>query len=117
METGETIRTTPGIGPAFPRTVQVVPRLRRASPRHRARLWYEILRSIMDEERTEVAAKITRVQNHVGLPSDRYRAHLQEMKARGLIQYVDCLNSTEEGRAFVIEYEKLLRILAHFNLE
>jgi hypothetical protein len=39
------------------------------------------------------------------------------MKARGLIQYVDSLNSTEEGRTFVIEYEKLLRILAHFNVE
>jgi predicted transcriptional regulator len=117
METGETIRTTPGIERAFPGTVQVVPRLRRASPRHRARLWYEILRSIMDEERTEFAAKITRVQNHVGLPSDRYRAHLLEMKDRGLIRYLDCLNSTEEGRTFVIEYEKLLRTLAQFNIE
>jgi predicted transcriptional regulator len=71
----------------------------------------------MAEERTDVIAKITRVQNHVGLPSDRFRVHILEMKERGLILYGSGLNSTEEGRSFVIEYEKLLRTLAHLKVE
>jgi predicted transcriptional regulator len=91
--------------------------LKRAPPRHRARLWYEILNSIMSEEKTEVAAKITRVQNRVGLPSDRFRVHLQEMEEQGLIHHTNCLTSTEEGRNFAIEYEKLLRLLSKFKVD
>jgi predicted transcriptional regulator len=70
----------------------------------------------MAEERIGISAKIARVQVHVGIPSDRFRAHLLEMQERGLILYGESLNSTEEGRYFVAEYEKLLRIFTRFNV-
>jgi predicted transcriptional regulator len=92
-------------------------KLRRSPARHRTRLWYDILNSIMEEERTEGSAKITRVQNQVGLPSDRFRIHLQEMKERGLIHYTSHLTTTEEGRRFARKYGKFATLLAKFNVE
>jgi predicted transcriptional regulator len=89
----------------------------RPAPRRRTRTWYEILRSVMHEERIEVAAEITMVQNHVGLSSNQFRARIQEMKERGLLTYAEGLNSTDLGRDFVVEYEKLLRVLSKYQAE
>jgi predicted transcriptional regulator len=61
--------------------------------------------------------RITRVQNEVNLPSDRLRAHLEDMKTLELIEYGDHLASTEKGRTFVSEYQKVADILKKFGLD
>jgi len=48
--------------------------------------------------------------------SNRFRSLLKELKDRSLTQYVNVVNSTEEGKAFVIEYEGMLKLLAQFTL-
>ena len=83
--------------------------------RERARIFYDILRSMIEQETTDVA-KITRVQNTVNLPSDRLRLHLKEMDSLGLVEYGDGLASTEKGRAFVSEYKKVVSVLQQFGL-
>ena len=83
--------------------------------RERSRIFYDILSSIMDRE-LDGAAKITRVQNEVNLPSDRLRFYLKEMTDLGLVEYGETLRSTERGRAFVAEYRKVVSILEQFGL-
>jgi predicted transcriptional regulator len=88
----------------------------KARSRYRPRIFYDILRSIINQESTGVV-KITRVQNEVNLPSDRFRAHLEDMKALELVEYGDRLASTEKGRSFVSEYEKVAEVLKKFGLD
>ena len=85
-------------------------------PRYRPRIFYDILCSIIRQE-SNGAVKITRVQNEVNLPSDRLRAHLEDMKALELVEYDDRLASTEKGRTFVSEYEKVVDVLKKFGLD
>ena len=63
------------------------------------------------------AARITRVQNDVNLPSDRFRTHLDEMEKLGLIERGEGLTSTEKGRSFVSEYERIAEVLRRFGLD
>ena len=63
------------------------------------------------------AARITRVQNDVNLPSDRFRTHLDEMEKLGLIEHGEGLTSTEKGRSFVSEYERIAEVLRRFGLD
>ena len=88
----------------------------KSHPRHRPRIFYDILCSIITQESNGVV-KITRVQNEVNLPSDRLRTHLEEMKALQLVEYDDRLASTEKGRTFVTEYEKVVDVLKKFGLD
>ncbi len=81
--------------------------------RDRARIYCDILNSIIGQEGRDGVAKITRVQNEVNLPSDRVRIHLEELRQLGLI---DQLNSTEKGREFVSEYAAYERFLRRFGL-
>ena len=83
--------------------------------RERARIFYDILSTIMELE-LEGAAKITRLQNDVNLPSDRLRVYLREMTGLGLVEYGETLRSTEKGRAFAREYKKVVDILQQFGL-
>lgn len=69
----------------------------------------------MNQEASGVA-KITRVQNDVNLPSDRLRVRLKEMNALGLVEYEARLASTGKGRAFMVEYQKVVSILQQFGL-
>jgi predicted transcriptional regulator len=87
----------------------------RVRRRERAQIFYDILSSIIKQE-SAGGAKITRVQNDVNLPSDRLRLHLKEMSSLGLVEYGDTLASTEKGKAFLSEYEKVARILQQFGL-
>lgn len=89
--------------------------LRKVHRRERAKIFYDILCSITKQESSGVA-KITRVQNDVNLPSDRLRLHLREMNSLGLVGYGEKLVSTEKGRTFMLEYEKVVKILRQFGL-
>jgi predicted transcriptional regulator len=71
----------------------------------------------MKQEESAGVAKITRVQNEVNLPSDRLRAHLEDMKALGLVEYGDGLACTVKGGSFVSEYEKVAEVLKRFGLD
>ena len=90
---------------------------KRPRPRYRPKIFYDILCSIMNQEKSAGVARITRVQNEVNLPSDRFRAHLEDMKALGLIEYAVALACTEKGRSFVSEYEKVAEVLRRFGLD
>ena len=89
----------------------------RSRPRNRTKIFYDILSSIIKQEQSASIARITRVQNEVNLPSDRFRTHLEDMKTLGLIEYGDGLASTEKGRSFVSEYEKVAEVLKRFGLD
>lgn len=90
---------------------------KRPRPRDRTKIFYDIICSIVKQERTEGAARITRVQNEVNLPSDRFRVHLEDMKMLGLIEHGEGLTSTEKGKDFVSEYEKVAEVLRRFGLD
>jgi predicted transcriptional regulator len=89
--------------------------LKKARRRERARIYYDILCSIKKQE-FNGKAKITKVQNDVNLPSDRLRLHLVEMRRLGLVVYGETLASTEKGRRFLSEYEKVVEVLREFGL-
>jgi predicted transcriptional regulator len=90
---------------------------KRPRPRYRPEIFYDILCSIIKQEASVRIAGITRVQNEVNLPSDRFRAHLEDMETLGLIEYGEGLTSTEKGRDFVSEYEKVAEVLRRFGLD
>ena len=90
---------------------------KRPRPRYRPKIFYDILCSIIKQEESPGAVRITRVQNEVNLPSDRFRAHLEDMKTLGLIEHGERLASTEKGRSFVSEYEKVAEVLRRFGLD
>ena len=92
-------------------------RQKRSRPRYRPKIFYDILCSIIKQEASGDIARITRVQNEVNLPSDRFRTHLEDMEALGLIKRDEGLTSTEKGRAFVSEYEKVAEVLRRFGLD
>ncbi len=84
---------------------------KRPRPRYRPKIFYDIVCSIMKQETSGGVARITRVQNEVNLPSDRLRIHLEDMETLGLIEHGEGLTSTEKGRSFVSEYEKVAEVL------
>ena len=90
---------------------------KRSRPRYRPKIFYDILYSIMKQEKSVGVAKITKVQNEVNLPSDRLRVHLEDMKALGLVEYGDSLACTAKGSSFVSEYEKVAEALKWFGLD
>ena len=90
---------------------------KRPRPRYRPKIFYDILCSIIKQEASGDIARITRIQNEVNLPSDRFRAHLEDMEALGLIKHGEGLASTEKGRDFVSEYEKVAEVLRRFGLD
>lgn len=91
--------------------------VKRLRPRYRPKIFYDILCSIIKQEVSGDIAGITRVQNEVNLPSDRFRAHLEDMEALELIEHAEGLTSTEKGREFVSEYEKVAEVLRRFGLD
>ena len=90
---------------------------KRLRQRYRPKIFYDILCSVVKQEASGGIAKITRVQNEVNLPSDRFRAHLEDMEALGLVEHGEALTSTEKGRDFVNEYEKVAEVLRRFGLD
>jgi predicted transcriptional regulator len=92
-----------------------VEELKKARRRERARIYYDILCSIKEQELSG-DARITKVQNDVNLPSDRLRLHLREMNRLGLVVYGEALASTEKGKRFLSEYEKVVEVLREFGL-
>jgi predicted transcriptional regulator len=89
----------------------------RARKRDKPRIFHDILASIIQQEREEGGvARITHVQNEVNLPSDRLRVHVREMSDLGLIEYGKTLASTEKGRRFMAEYQKIVDTLQQFGL-
>jgi predicted transcriptional regulator len=70
----------------------------------------------MKQEKSIGTAKITRVQNEVNLPSDRFRVYLKDMNAIGLLEHRDGLASTKKGRSFVSEYKEVVRVLRRFGV-
>jgi predicted transcriptional regulator len=85
-------------------------------PRERTRIYYDILRSILREERSSDVVRITRVQNLVNVPSDRFRRHLREMDRLGLVNYGNSLSITSRGREFVSEYRRFSEVMNRFGL-
>jgi predicted transcriptional regulator len=83
--------------------------------RNRERIYYDILSSIIGQEKRGYT-RITRVQNEVNLPSDRFRSHLREMEELRLLKHGSVLASTPKGRAFVLQYKRVLQILKQFGL-
>ena len=89
----------------------------RARKRDKPHIFHDILASIIEQEREEDGvARITRIQDEVNLPSDRLRIHVREMSDLGLIQYGKTLASTEKGRQFMAEYQKIVNTLQQFGL-
>ena len=88
----------------------------RARKRDKARIFYDILTSIIGQETRDGVARITRIQDEVNLPSDRLRIHLREMSELGLIDYGKTLSSTQKGRQFLVEYRRILTVLGQFGL-
>jgi len=84
--------------------------------RDRERIFYDILCAILIQESNGIA-RITRVQNAVNLPWDRFRNHLETMAELGLVKRSDSLKSTAKGREFVSEYKKVIRVLKRFGLD
>jgi predicted transcriptional regulator len=91
--------------------------LKKLRRRERSKIFYDILSSIIEQEMSG-RAKITRVQNDVNLPSDRLRLHLREMNTLGLVEYRETLllTSTDKGKAFFSEYQKVVEVLRQFGL-
>lgn len=87
----------------------------RVRGRNRERIYYDILCSIMDQEKRGYT-RITRVQNEVNLPSDRFRQHLREMEDLRFLKRSSPLAITVKGRAFVSQYRRVLDILRQFGL-
>ena len=87
----------------------------RARNRNRERIYYDILCSIMSQEERGYT-RITRVQNEVNLPSDRFRSHLRDMEELRLVKHGSVLGSTAKGRAFVLQYKRVLQTLKQFGL-
>ena len=85
-------------------------------PRERTRIYFDILRSIMREERSSEVVRITRVQNRVNVPSDRFRRHLREMEKLGLVNFRNTLSITIKGREFVSEYRRFSEFMNRFGL-
>jgi predicted transcriptional regulator len=90
---------------------------KRPRPRDRPKIFYDILCSIIKQEEPIGSAKITRVQNEVNLPSDRFRVYLAYMKTIGLLEVGRGLTSTKKGKSFVSEYKKVARILKRFSVD
>ena len=86
-----------------------------ARRRNRERIYYDILSSIISQEKKGYT-RITRVQNETNLPSDRLRRHLHEMEELKLLKNDSALHSTAKGRAFASQYRRILETLKQFGL-
>ena len=89
---------------------------KRVRPRDRARIFYDIVCSVIKQERSGDVARITRTQSEVNLPSDRFRQYLQEMDRLQLLRYGDTLACTERGKEFASEFERVIDVLKRFGL-
>lgn len=69
-------------------------------------IYHDILIGLERESKTHNPVKRTRVQHHSNLSYDKFSRHLNDMAGRGLV-VLSPLSTTEKGREFVREYNKI----------
>lgn len=79
--------------------------------RDKLQIYADILVAIYHELRRIKEAKLTRVQYKVGVPFDRFKGYVEELRVLGFVENQGTLKLTEKGFEFLEEYSRLLELL------
>ncbi|MEM2905535.1 MAG: winged helix-turn-helix domain-containing protein [Candidatus Bathyarchaeia archaeon] len=79
--------------------------------RDKLEIYANILLAVYQELRRIKEAKVTRVQYKVGVPFDRFKGYVEELKLLGFVENEAGLRLTPKGREFLQEYSRLLGLL------
>lgn len=79
--------------------------------RDKLQIYANILVAVYQELRRIKEAKVTRVQYKVGVPFDRFKGYVEELKLLGFIRNEGSLMLTPKGREFLQEYARLMELL------
>jgi predicted transcriptional regulator len=91
--------------------------LQRRERRNKMNIHYSILDAIMQESKSDMIVRPTRVQFLSGLSYDSMRRHLDDLKERKMIHYKSGISITEKGKAFVKDYKKIQEFTERLGLD
>ena len=74
-------------------------------PRHKIKIYYDILNAINLESNNGVGAKPTRIQIHSNLAYDKLVRYLNELEMNKMILQNPLLRITDKGRDFLQNYD------------
>lgn len=79
--------------------------------RDRLQIYASILVAILEEIRRGKEAKLTRVQYRVGVPFDRFKGYVEELKLLDFVENEGNLRLTGKGREFLQRYWGVIDLL------
>jgi len=91
--------------------------LQRRERRHKLQIYHDILSAIQEEAMNEGGAKPTRIQHLSNMSYDKLSRYLDELEAKKMINKADILSITDQGRAFLREYQRLKDLIERMGLE
>jgi predicted transcriptional regulator len=88
----------------------------RSERRNRTDICYSILNAIVQESKSGMIIRPTRIQFLSSLSYDSMRRHLDDLKERKMIRNPN-ISITEKGRAFLKDYEKIRKFTEQLSLD
>jgi len=83
--------------------------------RDRLKIYGDLLFTLYSEAKKE-SLILTRVQLKIGVPFDRLKRYIVELKELGLIEDEVSLRLTEKGKQYLREYETVLDFMKRMGL-
>ena len=83
--------------------------------RDRLKIYGDMLSALSVQPKSEKIV-LTKIQNRVNVPFDRFKGYISELKELGLIQNETDLILTEKGKEYLSEYRKVLEFMKRMGL-
>lgn len=90
--------------------------MRKRSPRRDKFKLYGELLSIISQESDKEKLILSKLQNRLNVPYDRFKLYLSELKRLELVEDVVSLKLTEKEREFLCEYKRIRDFLKRIGL-
>jgi predicted transcriptional regulator len=88
---------------------------KRGNRRDKFKLYGELL-TIISQESDKEKLVLTKLQNRLNVPYDRFKLYLLELKRLELVEDESSLKLTKKGQAFLCEYRRIRDFLNRIGL-
>ncbi len=77
---------------------------------------YGDLLAVLNEEANSEKIVLTRIQNRINVPFDRFKNYISELHRLGLIENETTLRLTEKGKQYLKGYKQILDFMNKMGL-
>jgi predicted transcriptional regulator len=84
-------------------------------PRSKMEIYGDLL-AVLNEEANSEKIVLTRIQNRINVPFDRFKNYISELYRLGLIENETTLRLTEKGKQYLKGYKQILAFMNKMGL-